>query len=83
MSIDSFDVVATHPEGEPMSEKSFLTPYTRRLIVMALALIALVAIACEVALRLNDKESSEALLGLAAVAVGALGGMAVPHSPSA
>ena len=55
-----------------------LSPKTRRTIIIMLGLIALVAIIAEVTLRLADKQSSDALVAVAATAVGALGGMAMP-----
>lgn len=57
-----------------------LSPKTRRTIIVALALIAVLAIVAEVVLRLADKPSSDALIAIAASAVGALGGMAMPNA---
>ena len=57
-----------------------LAPATRRLIVWSLAFIAFVAVVANVWLTLADKEASEALLTLAAGAVGGISGMAVPHT---
>jgi hypothetical protein len=46
--------------------------------VLSLAVIALVAIIAEVVLLWSGRTASEALLTIAATAVGALGGIALP-----
>ena len=60
---------------------SSITPPTRRLIIASLAFVALAAIVAEVILVLNDATSSEALLTVAATAVGGLAGLAIPGGP--
>ena len=64
---------------EPTSNNG-LEPATRRLIVVVLTLIAVVGVVAEVGLSIFAQQSSEALLSLSSVAVGAIAGMAVPHS---
>jgi len=48
--------------------------------VVVLTLIAVVGVVAEVGLSIFAQQSSEALLSLSSVAVGAIAGMAVPHS---
>ena len=55
-----------------------ITPKTRRLIIASLAVVALTAIVAEVLIILLGETSSDALLTVAATAVGALGGIALP-----
>ena len=57
-----------------------LEPATRRLIVAVLTLIAVTGVVAEVGLSIFAGQSSEALLSLSSVAVGAIAGMAVPHA---
>jgi len=71
---------AADPEPDPDIPTAYITPRTRRLIIASLAAIALVAIIAEVLIVLLGKSSSEALLTVAATAVGALGGIALPGS---
>ena len=52
-----------------------LTPVTRRLVVAALALIAIVAIAAELWLSLADKTTSDALVAIAAASAGGIAGL--------
>jgi hypothetical protein len=63
-----------------MSKEPAMTSGTRRMIVFSLLIVACLALVVDLVLRLNDKETSDAILALAAVSVGALGGMAVPHA---
>ena len=60
-----------------MSRK--LEPSTRRWIVVTLAAIAIIAIVAEVIVLLSGSATSEALLTIAATAVGGIAGMAVPQ----
>ena len=55
-----------------------ITPGTRRLIIASLAVIALAAIIAEVILIATGSDASEALLTVAATAVGGLAGLAMP-----
>ena len=57
-----------------------LEPATRRLIVVVLTVIAVTGVAAEVGLSIFAQQSSDALLSLSSVAVGAIAGMAIPHS---
>jgi len=55
-----------------------ITPFTRRIIVFSLALIAFWSIIGEVALVVLGYQTSEALLSIASVATGALAGGLLP-----
>ena len=57
-----------------------ITPRNRRAIIYALSLISLVAIIAEVLLTVIANETSEALLSIASVGVGALAGAMLPGS---
>lgn len=56
-----------------------LTPKTRRFGLAILAAVALVAIVAEVLLLMTDHTSSDALLTLAATAVGGIAGVLRPQ----
>ena len=53
-------------------------PSTRRWIITALTLVALACIAGEVVMALAGKPTSDAMLTVAATAVGGVAGLAVP-----
>ena len=55
-----------------------IQPNTRRVIVIALTAIALVAVISEVVLELSGRDASPSMLNLAAVAIGGLAGIALP-----
>ena len=57
-----------------------ITPKTRRTILVLLGAIAALCIVAETALLVVGVTTSEALLTIAATAVGGLAGMAVPPS---
>ena len=59
-----------------------VTPTTRRWVVAALAGIALASIVAEVLILWTGKSTSEALLTIAATAVGGLAGLAIPGEDS-
>jgi hypothetical protein len=55
-----------------------ITPKTRRMIIIALAVIAVISIMAELVLAWIGKDSSDALMTVAATCVGALGGAIIP-----
>ena len=63
---------------ETLIAKKGISPFTRRLIVWILGTIAIFCIGAEVALAYLDKEGSDALMAIAAAAVGGISGMAQP-----
>ena len=58
-----------------------ISPSTRRLIVWCLATIAIVCVGAEVLLAMFGANASDALMAIAASAVGGIAGLAVPPSP--
>lgn len=58
-----------------------MAPKTRRLIIASLSVIAILAIVAEVVLAWIGKQSSDALMTVAATCVGALGGALIPPDP--
>lgn len=63
---------------EPTDDDSGITPQTRRAIIYSLGVVALAAIIAEVVIVLVGDTASEALLTVAATAVGGLAGIALP-----
>jgi hypothetical protein len=57
-----------------------ITSQTRRMIVVALALIALACIGGEVLLMLYGTGQSDALMAVSSAAVGGIAGLAVPSA---
>lgn len=76
--VDSTELAVGAEDLEVHRSTGGIEPSTRRWIVAALATIALAALVAEIILAIVESSSSEALLTVAATAVGALGGMAVP-----
>lgn len=58
-----------------------ISPGTRRLIVWCLATIAVVCVGAEVLLAMFSADASDALMAIAATAVGGIAGLAVPPPP--
>ena len=69
----------TEDEIELMIARHGISPATRRLIIACLFLTALVCILAEVWLAYLGQTTSDALMAIAASAVGAIGGMAAPQ----
>lgn len=55
-----------------------IEPKTRRIIVVLLGFISIICVALEVLVVLMGRETSDALVSIAAVAVGALAGILIP-----
>ena len=66
--------------NEEVSKSGRITPQNRRAIIYALSTISLVAIIAEVFLTIIANQTSEALLSIASVGVGALAGAMLPGS---
>lgn len=71
------DGTVVEPEVQELVSEG-ITPRTRRMIIVALAVIALASIVAEVLIVLLGQTSSDALLTIAATAVGGLAGIALP-----
>ena len=59
-------------------EAAGVTPFTRRIIIYVLGFLALACIIAEVVLAALGEQTSDAIMTVAATAVGGIAGLAIP-----
>jgi hypothetical protein len=73
-------VILTREHVEALVREQRVTPRTRRLLVGILGFVAVVCVLAQVVMILIGKPGSEGVMNIAATAIGALAGMAVPSA---